>query len=55
MDGLPAQTILPESETEFFYEDARGSLTFEVGSDGAVDRLILHQGGSDVTMNRLPD
>ena len=52
MEGLPTEAILPESETEFFYERTSASLSFEIGTNGQVDRLILHQGGSDLAMDR---
>ena len=48
-----ARPMLAESETEFFYESSNATVSFEVGDDGQADRLILHQGGSDVVMNRL--
>ncbi len=52
MEGGDARVLLAESETSFFYEDATARVTFEMGDDGEVERLILHQGGSDVEMNR---
>ena len=53
MEGLEAASILPESETEFFYEDSSATLSFELDADGRANRLILHQGGSDLEMQRL--
>jgi hypothetical protein len=52
MEGGDARVLLAESETSFFYEDATARVTFEMDDDGEVERLILHQGGSDVEMNR---
>ena len=52
MEGGDARVLLAESETSFFYEDATARVTFEMGDDGEVERLILHQGGSAVEMNR---
>ena len=51
----PKRIVLPESETEFFYEDSSARLSFELGANGEVERLILHEGGSDVTMDRVND
>lgn len=53
MTGQTARPMLAESETEFFYERSNATVSFEVDDDGQADRLILHQGGSDVAMNRL--
>ena len=52
MEGGDARVLLAESETSFFYEDATARVTFEMDDDGEVERLILHQGGSAVEMNR---
>ena len=49
----PKRIVLPESETEFFYEDSSARLSFELGANGKVERLILHEGGSDVSMDRV--
>jgi len=49
------EPILPESETEFFYETSTARLSFELEGSGQASRLILHQGGSDVTMTRRDD
>ena len=49
------RTVLPESETEFFYEDSNARLSFQVGPNGDVERLILHEGGSDLLMDRVKD
>ena len=55
MEGQSARAILPESETEFFYEDSPARLSFQLGTDGAVNRLILHEGGSDLPMDRVEE
>jgi hypothetical protein len=55
MEGQSARAILPESETEFYYEDRPARLSFQLGTGGAVDRLILHEGGSDIPMDRVED
>lgn len=55
LEGQPARPILPESATEFFYEDSPARLSFQMGIDGAVNRLVLHEGGSDLPMDRIQD
>ncbi len=52
---LAAAPIYPVSETEFFYEDARGSITFRVDGARVVTALTLHQGGSDLEMPRVDE
>lgn len=53
MEGQSARAILPESETEFYYEDSPARLSFQLGTGGMVDRVILHEGGSDIPMDRV--
>ena len=52
MEGQPKRTLLPTSETDFLYENSTARLSFEVDTAGEVDRLILHQGGSDLLLDR---
>jgi hypothetical protein len=52
---LAAVPIHAESETEFFYEDARGTITFRLDETGEVTALTLHQGGSDLEMHRIDE
>ncbi len=55
MGGQTATPILPESETEFFYQSSGARVSFEMGGDGQADRLILHQGGSSLRMDRIAE
>ena len=53
MEGQPRRTLLPTSETDFLYENSSARLSFEVGTAGKVEGLILHQGGgSDLSLDR---
>ena len=52
MEGQPKRTLLPTSETDFLYENSTARLSFEVGTAGEVERLILHQGESDLLLDR---
>ena len=52
MEGQPKRTLLPTSDTDFLYENSSARLSFEVGTAGEVERLILHQGGSDLSLDR---
>jgi CubicO group peptidase (beta-lactamase class C family) len=48
---VPGQTkfeIFPTSETEFFAKIADIKLHFEVGADGAVTELVIHEGGKEL-------
>jgi D-alanyl-D-alanine carboxypeptidase len=44
--------IFPSSETEFFLKVVDARITFVRSPDGAVDQLILHQGGRDMPAKR---
>jgi len=44
--------IFPSSETEFFLKVVDARITFVRGPDGAVDQLVLHQGGRDMPAKR---
>ena len=46
--------IFPESETEFFYKVVDAQITFVKDKNGKVEKLILHQGGQDVTGIKAP-
>jgi len=41
--------VFAESETEFFYKVVDARITFEREEDGKVKRLVLHQGGRDLS------
>lgn len=45
--GGPKFEIFPTSETEFFAKVADIKLHFEVGADGAVTELVIHEGGQE--------
>jgi D-alanyl-D-alanine carboxypeptidase len=51
--GQAKVEVFPASETEFFLTVVEASLTFVKGASGTVDRLVLHQGGRDLTAKRL--
>ena len=55
LQGQARRVVLPESETEFFYENSNARLSFQLSTDGEVERLIFHQGGSDLPMDRIRD
>lgn len=42
------------SETEFFFHIADAQISFVKGDDGRVEKLILHQNGSDLVATRRP-
>lgn len=48
LPGKPKFEIFPTSETEFFAKIADIKLHFEVGADGAVTELVIHEGGSEI-------
>jgi len=45
--------IFAESETEFFLRAANVQITFTRDESGAVDGLVLHQGGRDSLATRV--
>lgn len=46
--------IFPESETKFFYKIVDAQISFERGSDGKVNKLVLHQNGQDMPGIKVP-
>ena len=52
--GQPSVEIYASSETEFFYRVVDARITFQVGGDGTVAALTLHQGGRDLPGRKLP-
>jgi D-alanyl-D-alanine carboxypeptidase len=50
--GQSKVEIFPSSETEFFLTVVDAQITFVKGPTGAVDQLVLHQGGRDTTARR---
>lgn len=45
--------VFPQSPTEFFWRVAEATATFEIGPDGCVMGLILHQNGRDFPARRI--
>jgi hypothetical protein len=43
--GQPAVDIFPESPTEFFATVVPAQISFDIGADGRVTQLVLHQNG----------
>jgi hypothetical protein len=50
--GQPKLTLFAESERSFFYKAVDAQVEFAKDEKGAVTRLVLHQGGRDVTAMR---
>jgi CubicO group peptidase (beta-lactamase class C family) len=48
LPGQPKFELFPTSETEFFAKIADVKLHFEVGADGAVTELVIHEGGHEI-------
>jgi D-alanyl-D-alanine-carboxypeptidase/D-alanyl-D-alanine-endopeptidase len=46
--GQAMYEIFPASDAEFFYRVVDAQLTFERGSDGRADSVVLHQNGKDL-------
>jgi serine-type D-Ala-D-Ala carboxypeptidase/endopeptidase len=44
--------VFPQSPTEFFWRVAEATATFEIGPDGRVMGLVLHQNGRDLPAQR---
>ena len=52
--GQLSVEIYASSETDFFYRVVDAQITFQVGGDGTVPALTLHQGGQDLPAKKLP-
>lgn len=50
--GQEKVEIFPSSETEFFLKVIDAQITFVRGPGGAVDQIVLHQGGRDMPAKR---
>lgn len=46
--------IFPESDSKFFYKVVDAQITFEKGTDGKVNKLVLHQNGQDMPGIKVP-
>jgi hypothetical protein len=49
----PKFEIFPESETDFITKNGDIKLHFEVGADGAVTELVIHEGGREIHAARV--
>src|SRR5260370_15647559 len=47
--------VLPESQTNFFYEAVDAQITFNTNTDGRATNLVLHQNGRDLPAPKLSD
>ena len=47
LSNQSAFEVFPSSETEFFYRAVDAQFTFELGPDGHVTALVLHQNNRD--------
>ena len=50
----PQFELFPESETAFFATTAELQVLFQVGPDGLVTGLIVHEGGNEITAEKMP-
>lgn len=46
--GQPSLPVFAESPTEFFYKAVDAQITFVLGKDGRVEKLVLHQNGAHI-------
>ena len=53
LTGQPAFTVLPSSETRFFYRAVKAELEFHVGKDGKAEKLVLFQNGRALPAIRI--
>lgn len=51
--GQATVEVFPQSETEFFLTVVDAQITFVKDADGAVTKLVLHQGGRDIPAKRI--
>ena len=49
VSGQPKARLYAESKDRFFLRVVDASIQFEAGDDGAVEKLVIHQGGQDVS------
>jgi hypothetical protein len=49
----PKFEIFPTSETDFFAKNGDIKLHFEVGTDGAVTELVIHEGGREIHASKV--
>lgn len=53
LTGQPKVAFYPESTTQFYCRVVEASITFEAGDDGAITKLVIHQGGQDLSAKRV--
>jgi CubicO group peptidase (beta-lactamase class C family) len=51
--GQPKFELFAEGEKEYFLKAVDAQITFEVDAGGAVNQLVLHQGGQNVPAKRI--
>jgi D-alanyl-D-alanine-carboxypeptidase/D-alanyl-D-alanine-endopeptidase len=51
--GQPKLELFAESEKEYFLKVVDAQITFEVGTGGAVNQLVLHQAGQNAPAKRI--
>ncbi len=54
LTGQPAFPIYPVSETAFVYRAVPARIVFQLDEEGAVEGLVLHQGGQELPAPRMP-
>ncbi len=54
LTGQPEFEVFAEAPTRFFLKVVDAQITFEVGTQGRADALVLHQNGRDQRAPRLP-
>lgn len=52
LSGQDFYPVFPEAQDKFFYRVVEASITFERNDKGKVNRLILHQGGQDLSAKK---
>jgi hypothetical protein len=50
----PKQELFPEGPQDFYSASSSDECSFKLGDDGPAQALILHLGGKDVELKRLP-
>jgi len=53
LTGQPTFTVLPSSETRFFYRAVKAELEFHVGEGGKAEKLVLFQNGRKMPAERI--
>jgi len=53
LTGQPEFTLLPASETRFFYRAVKAEIEFTIGADGKASKLMLFQNGMELPAPRI--